>query len=127
MPDAKASLSSEFGWSATQIGAVFTALFAAYAVGQFVNGQLGDRFGARIVSTVEVAGSVLMNLLVFFCVTMADSSGSIMKHLLTLLIIFWGINGFFQAMGWSPMVKVMTHWFPIEGRGKAMGWLAHAT
>jgi len=44
----------EFGYSKTAMGAVLTALFAAYAFGQFVNGQLGDRFGARRFITLGV-------------------------------------------------------------------------
>jgi sugar phosphate permease len=40
-----------------------------------------------------------------------------------MVSIFWGANGFFQAMGWSPMVRVMAHWFPAQGRGKIMGEL----
>ncbi|MBN2291053.1 MAG: MFS transporter, partial [Pirellulales bacterium] len=39
------------------------------------------------------------------------------------ITLFWGINGFFQAMGWTPMVRVMAHWFPIATRGKTMGLL----
>lgn len=44
----------EFGYSKTAMGAVLTALFTAYAFGQFVNGQLGDRFGARRFITLGV-------------------------------------------------------------------------
>ncbi len=123
LPIAKSSLCAAYNWDAADIGIIFTALTLMYAAGQFVNGQLGDRFGTRIISSIGVAGSVLMNLLVFLCVMTASDNGFIMKHLLFLVAVFWGINGFFQAMGWSPMVRAMTHWFPISVRGKTMGML----
>ena len=45
------------------------------------------------------------------------------NNVFVLLVLFWGANGFFQAMGWSPMVRAMAHWFPSSGRGKVMGVL----
>ena len=42
----------EFNITKTEIGIVLTALFTLYAVGQFVNGQLADKFGARKLITV---------------------------------------------------------------------------
>ncbi len=122
MPVAKTRLCETCSWDTSQIGIVFTALTVMYAVGQFVNGQLADRFGARVIATLGVAGSVLMNLAIFFTVLWTPDAAST-KTVLLLLTIFWGVNGFFQAMGWAPMVRIMAHWFPAENRGKIMGFL----
>ena len=83
--------------------------------GQFVNGQLADRFGTRVIASLGVLGSVSMNLAVFAVVlVVAARLRESQRRVLLLIAIFWGINGFFQAMGWSPMVRVMAHWFPAE-------------
>ena len=63
MPIAKTLMCREFSWDEADFGKILTALTLMYAVGQFVNGQLGDRFGARIISTVGAFGSVLICLL----------------------------------------------------------------
>ncbi|MFH0794540.1 MAG: MFS transporter [bacterium] len=123
MPIAKTDFSRAFDWSAADFGKVLTALTIFYAIGQFVNGQLGDRFGTRKISSLGALGSVVMNLCVFALVMLASPAGPDHGLTLTLLIVFWGANGFFQSMGWGPMVRLMAHWFPTEGRGKVMGLL----
>lgn len=123
MPIVKTDFSRAFQWSAEDFGKVLTAMTICYAVGQFVNGQLGDRFGTRRIASLGALGSVAMNLCIFGLTLLAKPGAAHTRLTLNLLILFWGVNGFFQAMGWSPMVRMMAHWFPLAGRGKMMGLL----
>lgn len=102
----------EYGISKTGMGSVLTALFAFYAVGQFINGQLGDKFGPRKLITVGIFGSVLLNIMFGFT-----------HGVLITMIVIWGLNGYFQSMGWGPSVKAVANWFPRNERGKAGGIL----
>lgn len=102
-------ITEEFGYSKAQLGMVGTAFFWAYALGQFVNGQLGDRFGARRVVALGLLASALVNALMGF------SPG------LGLFLVIWGLNGYFQATGWAPSVKTLANWFSQEQRGKISG------
>jgi len=123
MPVAEDRLGQVYSLPESDTGKIFTALTLMYAIGQFVNGQLADRFGARRLVSIGVLGSVLMNLAAFVLVLCADPQTVHPQLVLWGLIVFWGINGFVQSMGWSPMVRLMTHWFPVEGRGRVMGFL----
>ncbi len=123
MPMAKTRMTEAFSWDAAAIGTVFSALTLMYAVGQFVNGHLADRYGARKIASLGVLGSVAANLAVF-AVTLAAAPGTLSPRAALVLIgILWGANGFFQAMGWSPMIRLMAHWFPEARRGKVTGVL----
>lgn len=102
----------EFGISKTEMGSVLTALFAAYAVGQFINGQFGDNFSAKKLVGIGLFVSTLINLIFGY------TSG-----VLLIMILLWGLNGFFQSMGWAPTVKIVASWFPAHKRGKASGIL----
>ena len=124
MPVANKRISDTFGWDKEgDFGKVLTALLICYAIGQFVNGQLGDRFGTRRISSIGIFGSVAMNMSVFLVIFFISPSEANSTLLLTLLVLFWGANGFFQSMGWAPMVRAMAHWFPVSSRGATMGWL----
>ena len=102
----------EFDISKTSIGWVLTALFIAYAVGQFVNGQLGDKFSAKKLVTFGLLGSAILNVIFGFT-----------GNFLAGMILIWGLNGFFQSMGWAPTVRIVANWFPVRKRGKAAGIL----
>jgi len=110
-----------YGWSDFGVGCAFTSLALAYAFGQLVNGQLADRFGSRRMASLGVLGSVVMNLAIFVLVMAAPPGFDNPTLVFWLFVSFWGVNGFFQAMGWSSMVRVMAHWYPTRVRGKVMG------
>jgi len=102
----------DFGISKTEMGSVLTALFIAYAVGQFVNGQFGDNFSAKWLVAIGLFTSTLINFIFGYT-----------NGILLIMILLWGLNGFFQSMGWAPTVKIVASWFPSHKRGKASGIL----
>ena len=102
-------IGQESGFTKTELGVVGSALFATYAIGQVVNGQFGDLIGARRLVTIGIIFSALTNFVFGFTGT------------LTTMVLIWGINGYFQSMGWSPNVKLIGNWFSKD-RGKVMGF-----
>lgn len=103
---------NEFGMTKTNMGIVLSSLFFAYAVGQFINGQLGDKINSRRIITIGLLTSAVLNIIFGF------STGAII-----LMAVLWGLNGYFQSMGWGPTVKAMANWFPVKVRGKISGRL----
>ena len=93
------------GW----LGAIDTAYLVAYAAGQFLNGALGDRFGARRLIAFGMLLSAGMS-----AIFGASSSA-------WLFLIAFGANGVFQATGWPNNVKTMGNWFGRGARGRIMG------
>ena len=83
----------EFGYSKTDVGMIGSALFVTYAIGQFINGQLGDKFGARRFIALGIIVSAILNIAFGFTTA------------LPVMIIIWGANGYFQSMGWPSSVK----------------------
>ena len=102
-------IEEEFGFSKTQIGLILGGLKLAYGIGQLVNGQLAEKFSARKLLTVGMLTSALLN--------MAFGFGTA----LYFLIFVWACNGYFQAFGWTPCMRVAANWFPVEKRGRAVG------
>jgi sugar phosphate permease len=102
----------ETGWSKTQLGAIGTGLFWAYAVGQFVHGQLSHRFSSKHYLFTVIILSALMNVLMGPGIALG----------IFVLGVIWVLNGFFQAGGWANCIKTLSQWFPPKARGKRMGY-----
>ena len=97
------------GLTEIEVGWIMGGLKVAYAVGQLVNGQLAERFPARILLAVGMLGSAALN------VVFGLSEG------LYFLLFVWACNGYCQALGWTPCVRVASNWFPATRRGRAIG------
>ena len=104
----------ELGISLTTLGWMSTTLFWCYAVGQFINGNLGDRRGARIMVSLGAVISCTLNWVVSFG-----------QNVLSLFIP-WGANGFAQSMAWAPGGRLISNWWGHHERGKAFGFYVFA-
>jgi OPA family sugar phosphate sensor protein UhpC-like MFS transporter len=105
---------SGLGISNAQMSWIDGASLLTYAVGQFLCGVCGDRFGTRKVVLLGMTGSVLA------AVAMGSSS------LVPWLIFFSALQGLFQSTGWSPLAKNMGAFFSQTERGTVMGlWLTN--
>jgi sugar phosphate permease len=91
---------------------VDTAYLAAYAIGQYSSGALGDRLGAR-----RLVG---FGMLVAAAASFAFGLSSVAA--VFLLVSF--VNGLAQSTGWPGNVKAMQEWTTVETRGRIMGFWA---
>lgn len=102
------AIQSDFGLTAAQVGLLPTFFAIPYALGQVVNGTLADHFRPRNFITLGLIGSACMNILF----SIAPSY--------PLLMLLWALNGCFQSMIWTPIVRIMATEYQESIRPKAM-------
>lgn len=107
-------IQAEFGLSKEVLGWASAALLWCYAIGQAINGNLGDKYGGRRVMSAGAILSTFMNWMVSF------STG------LWSLVGTWGLNGYFQSMGWAPGSRLLSNWWGHHERGKVYGFYTFA-
>ena len=102
-------IQAELGYSKTQLGTVLMALKLSYGVGQFINGQLAERWPPRRMLALGLLASAALNV-AFGWVTA-----------LYFLTFIWACNGYVQALGWPSTMRAAANWFPPTQRGRAIG------
>jgi len=102
-------MQAELGFTKAEIGLILGALKLTYGIGQLVNGLLAERYSARLMLAIGMFCSALINCFFGFITA------------LYFLIFIWACNGYFQALGWTPTVRVAANWVPVARRGKAIG------
>lgn len=99
-------IQNAFGWSKTQIGMIGSVFFWAYGIGHLINGYIGDKVSSRLYIFAGVILIAVTNIIFGF-----TSS-------LIVMIVIWGLNGYFQSMIWGPMIKTLSYWNENKKRGK---------
>ncbi|WP_446743568.1 MFS transporter [Silvibacterium acidisoli] len=100
---------SAVGPTASHMAAELVCFGIAYAIAQFVGGELADRFSAR---RVALAGAVLS---IVCTVLLAIAS----PHM--ILFLQFG-NGFGQGFGWPALLQLFGRWFGRGERDHVLGW-----
>ncbi|RNA18804.1 sugar phosphate exchanger 3 [Brachionus plicatilis] len=104
------------------LGILDATFLAAYSIGLFISGILGDRFDLRLVLFL---GMTLSSICMFFFGVLTEWLSIYNK---IWYLSFWILNGFAQSTGWPAVVAVMGNWFPKSGRGLIFGiWSANAS
>ncbi len=87
-------LLATYGLSKYDLGLVSSGFFFAYAAGQFIHGQLSERFNPFVYISIGLIGAAVLNLFLGF------SAG-----FFWMLFIGEIIAGLFESMGWSSTVR----------------------
>jgi len=102
-------IEAEFHLTKTEIGTLLGSLKLAYGVGQLINGQLAERFSPRKLLAIGMLTSAALNI-VFGWMTG-----------LYFFLFVWACNGYVQALGWTPTMRVAANWLPAQIRGVSIG------
>lgn len=95
----------DLGLTKGDIGLLGTLFYLSYGVSKFAAGLWHDKHGERWFMGVGLLATGVLNILFAF--------GSN----LTMLLIIWTLNGFFQGWGWPPCARLLTHWYSRNERG----------
>ena len=98
-------IQKELGLSKEMLGWVSAAMLWAYALGQSINGNLGDKWGGRIMMLAGALLSFAANWMTSFATGFIG------------LLLAWGLNGYFQAMGFAPGSRLLSNWWGHKDRG----------
>lgn len=79
------------------IGAISSIFFICYAIGQLINGAIGDKIKAKYMISLGLLLAGACNFMV--CV---------LYHVTYALFIAYGMTGFFLSMIYGPMTKVVS-------------------
>lgn len=105
-------ISTEFGYTNTELGLIALYGEIAYAIGKFINGPLGDKVGGKKIFLLGMIGAIIANLLF-----------SIGSHLVYFICV-WCICRYFLSMGWGGLTKMIGHWYEPEKNGTVMGFIS---
>ncbi len=107
-------MGEELNISKQAVGWIGGSMLWAYGLGQFINGNLADKFGARYLMVLGGLLSVAMN----WATSLASSY--------LMILVFWTLNGFCQSLGWAPGSRLVANWWGEMERGKAFGFYVFA-
>jgi len=125
----KRQLETQAGYSPLLLSSMDTVFMATYAIGNVVNGKLGDTFNPTTILALGLFGSgvtlFLINSLIWFDIEhKSEILGSV------LILGFYSLFGFAQATGGPVGTAVMGNWFcdkrSEQRRGLIFGfWTCH--
>ena len=102
----------EAGFSEAYIGRMSSLFFVAYAVGQLINGAIGDKITAKYMICTGLLGAGVMNFL------FAHASTTPL-----MAMVVYGLTGYFLSMIYGPMTKVVSeNTEPIHATRCSLGY-----
>ena len=110
------SIADAYGLTDVQLGPVFSALVAGYALFQTVGGYLADRFGPRRVLTAGVVWWGIFTALT--ALVPAQIAGALFLFIAVRFLLGAG-----EAVIYPAANQFISRWIPVPERGIANGWI----
>jgi sugar phosphate permease len=104
-------LGTDTGAGASNLAIALACFGIAYALGQFIGGDLADRVDARRTALAGACISILCTVL------LAWASPQLSLYLQIG-------NGFGQGFGWPSLLKLIGGWFGDNERDRVLGWFS---
>jgi len=79
-----------------QIGTLSSVYFIVYAIGQLLNGMIGDKFKAKYMLGLGLA-----------CAGICNAAFPLFHDHIVIIYITYGMVGFFLSMIYGPMAKII--------------------
>lgn len=92
------------GVSVEYLGAASSIYFVTYAAGQLLNGIVGDRVNPHRFVMLALTMTGVINVILGL-----QTNGAV-------FLVLWGLNGFFQSMFWSTLLRLLSFYTPEEQR-----------
>ena len=109
-----AAIADSFGANAARAGLLPTCFAVSYGTGQIFSGLLADRLPAPRLMLMGLMGSALINVLFSFC------------PWFLALVLLWLVNGIFQSLIWTPIVRMLAVHFRDSVRDHAAFFMSLA-
>ena len=90
------------GFTKTAASMALTGSFVTYGAGQLVSGYMGDRIEPHKLIFAGLILSSVMNIMVPLFPKPY------------LMLVFWSVNGFAQALMWPPIVKILSGYLTMD-------------
>lgn len=105
------SMSKDLGFSALDMGYLFSAFSWAYVCMQVPSGWLGDKYGAKI--------TIFAGIFIWSLVILLMASVHFFAFAFTLMLVLRFLLGIFESPVGPSCGKVLSSWFPSSERGVA--------
>lgn len=101
-------IQNQFHFTKAEVGLIGSVFFWVYGIGQLINGYIGDKISSKLLIFMGLFIAGISNL--FFGLSSS----------LIIMILFWGLNGYFQSMVWGPITRILSSWFPFKDRNRVI-------
>jgi len=110
------AIADAYRLSDVELGKVFSAMLAGYALFQTVGGRLADRFGPRLVLAVGVVWWGIFTALT--ALVPAHITGALFAFMTVRFLLGTG-----EAVIYPSANQFVSRWIPVRERGLANGWI----
>ncbi|MBY6197379.1 MFS transporter family glucose-6-phosphate receptor UhpC [Vibrio hangzhouensis] len=95
----------DLGLTHSDIGVIATVYYMTYGTSKFLSAMVSDQSNPKYFMGIGLIASGVVNILFG------------LSSSLTMMVILWMLNAFFQSWGWPACAKILTTWYSRSERG----------